>query len=203
MKTNEIEKIYERLDELVSMYNELDKERKQGVQPTDEEMTKLRKLVISLRYYTLLYKKIMEGKSLQTNTVIKVDPSKQIVDSNGWVVDSIPIDPDIQMINKDDVLGKEITIIDIRTYPSDYPEVQPFYAVSRVEYNGRFLLIIPPQVYRKVRDIGVLPIAIVMNKRISEKTGHEYYFVEKHRILPESHPVNLPELPKPKGESKP
>jgi len=198
---NELEMIYRRLDELASMYRELSDKRKQGVQITEEETKKLSKLADSLGYYAFTYRKIVEGQKLQANKTIKADPSKQIVGSNGWVVDSIVLEPGVPMVDKDAVLGKEIEIYDIITHPSEYQPNQDFYPIAFAKHDGqKFSVILTPTVYRRIKEIGVLPIIIVTNKRTSQVSGRTYYFVEKHMLLPDSHSVNLPPLPQSKEE---
>jgi len=200
---NEVERIYERLERLATMYAELNKKRKAGIQPTDEEFLNLNKVATSLRYYTNVYKEVIEGKNLKINPIGQPDPSKYIIGSDGWVLDSIPPELNLPIIDNESIIGKEIKILNIITIPSSYPEIQGFYAKAIIEYNGeKFQMNITPQVYKRIRDIKVLPIVIVINKRTSKKSGYDYYFAERHKVLPESHPVNLPEPPKQKEESK-
>lgn len=213
---DELEMIYKRLDELASMYRELSDKREQGIQITEEDTKKLSKLADSLGYYAFTYRKMMEGKrKLKTNTTNQVDPSKQMVDSNGWVIDSIPLELlDIPLVDKDAILGKEIEIYDIITHPSDYQPNQNFYPIAFAKYieqkknneqhnEQKFSVILTPTMYRQIREINALPIIVVTNKRTSQASGRTYYFIEKHMLLPDSHPANLPELPQPKEEQEP
>jgi len=192
---NEVERIYEKLDELVAMYAELNKKRKLGIQLIKKEVVDLNKIVTNLRYLTYTYKRAMELKDSQEKLSSYIDPSKHIIGSDGWVIDSILLEPDVPTIDKEAVLGKEIKILDITTYPSDFPGIQTFYGKSLIEYSGKqFMLTLSPQIYKRIRDIGVLPIIAVLNKKKSEKTGFEYYLIEKHNVLPDSHPIKIPEL---------
>jgi len=199
--------ILKQLSETMAVYVKLLEKKKLGNKLTDEEKIELRNAAYRLRYWLNRSeeakkvkerhnKMIMKRISSNEHTAEKVEEKVEVNSKNsGWIADSIPSEVDLPMIDKEKIIGKEIKIIDVVPVKSKFPN-QPFYGLSHIEYEGsKYIAAFPPTVYNKLKEIGMLPIMVIINKRQSLITGYEYYYIEKHMNIPASKNTIIPELP--------